>query len=281
MKNNVIDMHNECEQNNNVEKKTRAAIDAINRHAALRNLVYQLEDAVNYLIEYAIACQYESVFFINDDDCDFFFDVGVSMNIYESLIREHPDVSALSKIENGYVIYLADDKCHHRDGEQLKRLTADEVIEMCDKHVKALDNGDDYRADFSGCMISNVDFSDIDVSEMCFKGASLLFCDFSMKHFYDTDFSNVIFFKCKMSESFVYSCNFSGASFCDSSIADSSFHYCDFKSAKFIRAFACDAELDSCNLTDTINDQSFTDNIKTSTSVKNEVAWLAIRSGRD
>lgn len=267
-------------QNKNNNAPVRAAVNALERHASLQDLVLRLYDEVDYFVDYAIDCQFDGVFTIGDGESEFFFGTDICPSIYEKLVREHPDISAFSRIENGYVVFLTEEK-HRCDGNaKLRKPTAEEVVAMCKQHSEAMEKGEEYRADFSGCMISNVDFSDYDISEMCFKGAALLFCDFSESCFHNVDFSNTIFYKCSMSECIVSFCDFTGASFRDSGVDDAYFILCDFQSAKFVRSFACGAEFDVCNLTEVINDESFTDDVNTRTSVTNEIAWQAILAGR-
>ena len=147
------------------------------------------------------------------------------------------------------------------DGE-LKRLSNEEVTEILNKHDEAIILGEDYRADFSNCLIENFDFGIHDIHEMNFRGATMRFCSFALSDIRKVDFRNATFYRCKMHESTIGNCSFNEARFYNCEMDTTEYIYCDFEKASLYYSPCFESKFMCCDLSDIQDDYSYVDEKK-------------------
>lgn len=134
-----------------------------------------------------------------------------------------------------------------------------EIEIICSKHALWIygENGGE-RADFSSCLIENVDLSNCNLCGADFSGATFINCKLDDASMCDADFKNAKFKQCSLrhftaegadfTESDFYNCDLRGAYFTASNFTNGKMADCNFHEASFMNCCLEDWISTDCNL---------------------------------
>ena len=235
-------------------------IEAICRFENLRWFVLDIYDTTNIISKLAYVCQLNGVYSFDFEDITPFTEMDKEyMPLLADLLKEHPYINRVIESDNRYTVKLIYEYVKDCDDGKLKRLSNEEVTEIINKHDEAIILGEDYRADFSNCLIENFDFGIHDIHEMNFRGATMRFCSFALSDIRKVDFRNATFYRCKMHESAIGNCSFNEAKFYNCEMDTTDYIYCDFEKASFYYSPCFESNFMCCDLSDIQEDHSYVD----------------------
>lgn len=142
--------------------------------------------------------------------------------------------------------------CRDKDAAvfHLKRVNATELADILVRHAEALKQAGPHHtpegvADFSGCLLENLDFSGRDLSLACFDDAVLAGC-----HLQGVRAKNASFKRARLTGNDTQGmelehCDFENAGV-KGEINNAKITRCSFEGAAFRDAFFCNTEVDSC-----------------------------------
>lgn len=142
--------------------------------------------------------------------------------------------------------------CHDKDAVvfNLKRINATELADILVRHAEALKQAGPHHtpegvADFSGCLLENLDLSGRDLSLACFDDSVLAGC-----HLQGVRAKNASFKRARLMGNDTQGMELEHCAFDDAwmkgEINDAKITRCSFEDAVFRDAFFCNTEVDSC-----------------------------------
>lgn len=134
-----------------------------------------------------------------------------------------------------------------------------EIEIICAKHALWIygESGGE-RADFSNCLLENVNLSNCNLCGADFSGATFINCNLDDASMCDADFENTKFKRCSLRHftaeganfkgSDVYNCDLNGAYFTESNFTESKINDCNFYKASFRYCCLESWKCTNCNL---------------------------------
>lgn len=236
-------------------------IEAVCRFSELRWFVLDMYDTTNIISKLAYICQHNGIYSFNFDEIEPFTEMNEEyLPLLVELLKEHPYVGHITESDNRYTIEIKYSYIKECKDEKLVHLSNEEVTRIINKHNEAMKDGEEFRADFSNCLIENFDFSNYDIREMNFNGATLRFCSFVSSEIRKIDFRNATFYRCKLTESNIGNCSFNEAAFYNCEMSSSDYICCNFSKASFYFSPCFGSKFMDCKLSEIAEDYSYIDN---------------------
>lgn len=164
---------------------------------------------------------------------------GFSEKLFADMLLDRPEIEH-AETDDGYcVVTIAEPYLHQDDEQSLCNLTSEEVEIMCAKHILWLHDAGGEQADFSNCLIKDLNLSGKNLINAVFDGAKfvdtdlskaeLCFALFNGTRFQNCDLSDVIAEESELKNAECIACNFDGGVFTHSDFTGAKFYDCTMK----------------------------------------------------
>lgn len=216
----------------------------LDRYPSMKNFIERMSEVVEDILSKAVA---ES----NEDNREYTVEIDKYNKPGEPVVNPAllDDMLTDSRVVEDTILY--DDSIELRLTEQVadtqyqkyydaNNLTEIEII--CAKHALWLyDESGGERADFSNCLLENVDLSNRNLCGAVFNDAAFINCNLDDVSMCGASFENTKFTRCNMKHLTAEEADFK----------DSDFYNCDLKGAYFTHSNFTKAKMADCNFHDT------------------------------
>lgn len=240
----------------------------LDRHPALDEFNRRICDLVEKYTKQAVACQLDGQFHIclesirNSSDRAYYQD-----DLFSEMLSERPEFELVEQIDDELYLHIAPEYLQKEDESQYFKATPEEMEVILAKHTLWLHDAGGERANFSHCLLKDMDFSGKSLDYAIFDNAKVVNCRFynaDMSHascrgtrFHNcsmTDmaaegvvFRNAVFRSTELDRSLLTASNFSGATFYDSSIYSCTMSQCCFDGTDFGDVPTCYANMEGAS----------------------------------
>lgn len=169
-------------------------------------------------------------------------------DLFLEMLSERPEIANVEEdIETREIfVTLAPEYVRAEENTDLRVLTQRDVDIMCAKHLLWLNDAGGEQADFSNCLLRDLNLSNrnlqnavfdgaklvstplysTDISYATFNGARLYYCELTQAKAESTDFKDTLFHSCEFGITAYVECNFSRASFSECNLGGSMHRCC-------------------------------------------------------
>lgn len=212
-------------------------MSALESHPTLDTYVRRMSEYVDRFARYAVDCQHNGRYICDCHDLMKTVDFECfSEDLFAEMITECPEFKNVEYDNGSYVCYIADEYLSVIDESEYRTLSHQEIEVMCAKHVLWLNDEGGEQADFSGCLIRNVDLSRMKLRSAKFDGAwlenvglrdaELCFASMNGISLYKCDLSSLTADECSMKNAKAVSCQLDYSIFTHSNLAGAMFREC-------------------------------------------------------
>ncbi len=192
-----------------------------------------------------IDCQYSIDLNAIEQQCRH---AGFSEELFTDMLSDRPEIEH-AEIADGYCVVTIAETYLRQDNEQnLRKLTSEEIDIMCAKHILWLHDAGGEQADFSNCLLVDLDLSRKNLMNAVFNGAKLSNVNLKSAELCFSVFNNVKIYNCDLTDVIAEEAEFNNAEFIGSDFDRSIFTHSDFTGAKFRDCSMNNGSLQNCCL---------------------------------
>ena len=245
--------------------KTIAQMD---KHPSLAQFNKNMVEAVDEQVEKALRYQKQGQY--SFPESELYDKEPFNMDVFISMLAERPEINMSGQDDDKVRIVVAPKFAYEEDDSHLKVITQKEFELIYAKHLLWLDNGSGEQADFSNCLLRDLEMSDRWLENMIFDNAKIIDSRMNGANVNASSFKGTRIIKTECMEMTAIDSDFTGAKFsnCDLSRADmtssnltkTAFWDCDFynsvlresclEKTKFHRT-----DIEDCDTTDCVYDE--------------------------
>lgn len=226
----------------------------LEQHPSLGVLCDKMAQLAEKYAKQAVECQRNGKFCIECRTIDSRIDFEhYSECLLVEMLSERPELELVEDIGDEIAMFIAPEYIRQEDESQYCKPTPQEVEIMCAKHILWLNDAGGEQADFSGCLLKDMDLSrrnlsnaifteakfvntDLRHTELCFAecdGARFHDCDLSDVTAEEAQFKEAVFLSCKIHRGTFTHSNLSGAKFRDCAMSSGSLQNCCINGTDF------------------------------------------------
>lgn len=223
---------------------------------AFKNEMHWLADKyVQKAINGQIDCQYridfnEVRFICRNSD--------FSEQLFMDMLSDREEIDDIEFIDNGCVVTVSEPYLRQEDEQHLRELSSEEIEIMCAKHILWLHDAGGEQADFSNCLIKDMNLSGKNLINTVFDGAKIVntnlskaelcFALFNGTRFQSCDLSDVIAEESELKNAECIACNFDGGIFTHSDFTGARFYDCTMKNGSLQNCCLDKTDFEDLNL---------------------------------
>lgn len=245
--------------------KTIAQMD---KYPSLAQFNKNMVDAVDEQVDKALRYQKKGEY--SFPETELYDKNPFNMGVFISMLTERPEINMAGQDDDIIRILLAPKFAYEEDDSHLREITQKEFELTYAKHLLWLDNGSGEQADFSNCLLRNIEMSNRWLENAVFDGAKIVDCGLSGANFNDSSFKGARIIKSEcidlsatgtdFSEAKISNCVLTRADISVSNLTKAMFWDCDFydsvlrksclENTKFHRT-----DIEDCDTTDCVYDE--------------------------
>ena len=160
-------------------------------------------------------------------------------DLFMDMLSDRDEIDDIEFFDDGCTVTISEPYLRQEDEENLRRLNSEEVEIICAKHILWLHDAGGEQADFSNCLIKDLNLQVKNLINCCFDGAkfvntdlrraSLCFALFNGTRFQNCNLSNVIAEESEFKNAECVACDFDRAIFTHSDFTGAKFYDCTMK----------------------------------------------------
>lgn len=206
---------------------------------------------------------------------------GFSEELFTAMLSDRPEIETAETMDRYCVVTIAEPYLRQDNEQNLRKLTLEEVEIMCAKHFLWLHDADGAQADFSNCLLADLDLSRKNLINAVFDGAKL-----QNVKLQDTElcFASCIgtkFYHCDLTDVIAEEADFKNAECIGSDFDNGCFTHSNFANAEFCDCSMNDCDLQSCCLDGTDFGEMYLGSTNTRNCCFDEQAWTEERDGQN
>lgn len=242
-----------------MENKTTQ--DILEKYPSLKNFIERMEEVAEDILSKAVARS-------SDENREFKVDIDkynipgepiISPALLDNMLTDSGMVEDTILYDDSIELCLTEQALKNRYRECYDATWSTEIEIICAKHALWIygEKGGE-RADFSNCILENVDLSNCNLCGADFSGANFINCKLDDASMCDADFENSKFKRCSLrhftaeeadfKDSDFYNCDLRDACFTHSNFSKSKMSDCNFHEASFMNCCLEDWISTDCNL---------------------------------
>lgn len=205
-------------------------------------------------------CQYRIDF---DEVRNFCRHDDFNEQLFMDMLSDRDEIQDVEFLDDGCTVTIAEPYLRQEDEQNLRLLFSEEIEVMCAKHILWLHDADGEQADFSNCLIKDMNLSGRNLINAVFDGAKfvntdlskaeLCFALFNGTRFQNCNCKNITAEECEFKNAECVACNFDGAIFTHSDFKGSKFYDCtmhkgSLQNCCIEKTEFCDMNLNSVNM---------------------------------
>lgn len=178
--------------------------------------------------------------------------------LFMDMLSDRDEIDDIEFFDDGCTVTISKPYLRQEDEEKLRRLNSEEVEIMCAKHILWLHDAGGEQADFSNCLIKDMNLSGKNLINAVFDGAkfvntdlrraSLCFALFNSTRFQNCNLSNVIAEESEFKNAECVACDFDRAIFTHSDFTGAKFYDCTMKNGSLQNCCIDKTEFGDMNL---------------------------------
>lgn len=248
------------------------------QHPSLDEFNRRMVNLVDRFVEESLKCQLDGQYRIDLDKLQSITDGQTFDNdLFAEMLSERREIRSVEMDYEGLFIEIAPEYVIQEDVSHLRKLTQQDLEIMCAKHTLWLNDAGGECADFSNCLLDDLNLNRKNLNNAIFDGAKIVNCDLSRAELCFATFRNARIHCCILSDTmaeeavfkntafrsvecergtFTHS-NFSGASFCDCRFSNSNLTMCCLDKTDFGDIPKVSIILDGCSYEESVWKENF------------------------
>ena len=238
------------------------------KYPSLTKLNKNMVEAVDEQVEKALRYQKQGQY--SFPESELYDKEPFNMDVFISMLAERPEINMSGQDDDIVRIVVAPKFAYEEDDSHLKVITQKEFELIYAKHLLWLDNGSGEQADFSNCLLRNLEMSDrwlenmifdnakiidsrmngANVNASSFKGTRIIKTECMEMTAIDSDFTGARFSNCDLSRADMTSSNLTKTAFWDCHFYNSVLRESCLEKTKFHRT-----DIEDCDTTDCVYDE--------------------------
>lgn len=204
-----------------------------------------------------------------------------NQDLFMHMLQDRDEINDVEYYDDGCTVTISEPYLRQEDEQSLRMLDSEEIEIMCAKHVLWLHDAGGEQADFSNCLIKDMDLSGKNLINAVFdeakllntklKNAEMCFASCNNTRFYNCVLINVVAKEAEFKNAECIACGFDGSIFTHS----------DFTGAKFYDCTMKKGSMQNCCLDKTDFGNMEFGNVNTSGCSYDEQEWLAESPGEN
>lgn len=203
---------------------------------------------------------------------------GFSEELFMNMISDRPEFESV-EADVGYCIVTVAEPYLRQENEGLRELSSEDVEIMCAKHILWLHDAGGEQADFSNCLLADMDLSRKNLINAVFNGAKLSNTKLRDAELCFSVFNNAKIYNCDLTNVIAEEAKFKNAECIGSDFDTGIFTHSDFTGAVFRDCSMNNGSLQNCCLDGTEFGDMDLKSIKTSGCSYDRKAWYAEQDG--
>lgn len=202
-------------------------------------------------------------------------------DLFMDMLSDRAEIDDVEFLDDGCTVTISEPYLRQENEEDFRSLNSEEVEIICAKHILWLHDAGGEQADFSNCLIKDMNMSGKNLINSVFDGAkfvntdlrraSLCFALFNSTRFQNCNLSNVIAEESEFKNAECIACDFDRAIFTHSDFTGAKFYDCTMKNGSLQNCCIDKTEFGDMNL-DCIDMRSYSDD---------EQRWMAEQVGKN
>ena len=217
---------------------------ALDRHPAMSEFVRGMTELVDRYAKLAVDCQCDGIYSLYYKDIqgaakfNYFYE-----DLFMEMLSNRPEIELIETDYESYFITIAPEFRTEIDESAYKVLSQEDVDIICAKHFLFDHGSGGEEADFSGCLLRDLDLHSKQLNGAPLRGARFVNCNLEDCGFCFSDMTGAQFFHCRcagltaeeaqLSDAQFISSNFHGAYFTHSDCSKLKIRDCDLSGASF------------------------------------------------
>lgn len=238
------------------------------KYPSLTKLNKNMVEAVDEQVEKALRYQKQGQY--SFPESELYDKEPFNMDVFISMLAERPEINMSGQDDDIVRIVVAPKFAYEEDDSHLKVITQKEFELIYAKHLLWLDNGSGEQADFSNCLLRDLEMSDrwlenmifdnakiidsrmngANVNASSFKGTRIIKTECMEMTAIDSDFTGARFSNCDLSRADMTSSNLTKTAFWDCHFYNSVLRESCLEKTKFHRT-----DIEDCDTTDCVYDE--------------------------
>lgn len=168
---------------------------------------------------------------------------GFTDELFVEMLSERQEFEYVEQTDYGCYVTIAEPYLRQEDERNLKKLTSKEVEVMCAKHTLWLNDAGGEQADFSNCLLKDLDLSRKNLNSAVFVGAEFTNTRLCGAELCFAVLNDAKFYNCDLSDAVAEEAEFKGVNCIGSNFSRGIFTHSNFAGAKF-----CECEMSCVNM---------------------------------
>lgn len=248
-----------CQTDTSVEQEQ--SFNIFNKYPSLKNFAERLSEVAEDVLSKAVAQSSEDNrnYIAELDEYNIPGEPIISPALLDDMLTDSGMVEDSILHDDCIELYLSEQAANNRYREHCDANWTTELEIICAKHALWIygESGGE-RADFSNCLLENVNLSNCNLCGADFSGATFINCNLDDASMCDADFENAKFKRCSIRHftaeeanfkgSDFYNCDLRGTCFTHSNFTNSKMADCNFSEASFMNCCLESWITTDCNL---------------------------------
>lgn len=205
----------------------------------------KVDQYIRKAVDGQIDCQYSIDL---NETCRQFEWGGFSEELFTDMLSDRPEIENVEAIDGYCIVTIAEPYLRNEDEQSLRKLTAEEVEIICAKHILWLHDAGGEQADFSNCLLADLDLSRKNLMNAVFNGAKLSNVNLRSAELCFSVFNDARIYNCDLTDVIAEETEFNHAESIGSDFDRSIFTHSDFTGAKFRDCSMNNGSLQNCCL---------------------------------
>lgn len=225
------------------EKEKIAGI--IQAYPSLFDYIKEMARLIDLYAAQAVDCQIDGKWAIRflevEQQCNL---DGFDINLFVDMLTERDEIEKINFDEQGCEIEISEN--YLTEEKSLRNLTDSEIEVMCANHILWLNDTGGKQADFSYCLLKDINLRDKNLMNSFFDGAKFVGTDMRGATLCSASLKDARFIDCNLDDVIAEECDCTGVKFLRSNLSGGVFTHSNFKDSLFASSIVTGASLQSC-----------------------------------
>lgn len=219
-------------------------LHALDRHPVMSEFVRGMTELVDRYAKLAVDCQCDGIYSLYYKDIQGAAKFNYfNEDLFMEMLSNRPEIELIETDYESYFITIAPEFKTEIDESSYKVLSQEDVDIICAKHFLFAHDSGGEEADFSGCLLKDLDLHAKQLNGASLKGARVVNCNLEDCGFCFSDMTGAQFFHCRcggltaeeaqLEDAQFISSDFHGAYFTHSDCSKMKIRDCDLSGASF------------------------------------------------
>lgn len=201
--------------------------------------------------------------------------------LFMDMLSDRDEINDVELLDDGCIVTISDPYLRQEDEQNLRKLSSEEIEVMCAKHILWLHDAGGEQADFSNCLIKDLNLSRKNLINAVFDGAKFVNTDLGKAELCFALFNGTRFQNCNLSDVIAEESEFKNAECIACDFDRAIFTHSDFTGTRFYDCTMQNGSLQNC----CIDKTEFGDMTLNSVDMRNcscdEQEWMSEELGEN